>query len=301
MRAFITGIAGFVGGHLSAHLRACGDEVLGTSLRGEGGHLAWDIGEPPSEELIQRVRAFAPEAIYHLAAVSKASDCDEDAQIAERINVGGTRHMLDLAETIDSTPRVLFVSSSYVYAEQSADALLSEDAPLRSDSTTNAYARTKLAGERGVLNYVARGRNAIIARAFQHAGPGQSTKFMLAEWCEQFARGVSPVVVQRSNATIDLSDVRDVVRAYRLLVERGECGEIYNVGSGRRVRTGRILSILREIADPSRPIEIRSEVPFHGPVACIDKILHATGWVPVISIEQTVRETYEWFSRTPSQ
>ena len=72
MRAFITGIAGFVGGHLAAHLRACGDELLGTSLCGGGGNLAWDISEPVSDDLVRHLKAFAPQAIYHLAAVSKA-------------------------------------------------------------------------------------------------------------------------------------------------------------------------------------------------------------------------------------
>jgi GDP-4-dehydro-6-deoxy-D-mannose reductase len=296
MRSFITGIAGFVGQHLAEHLRACGDEVLGTSLRGEGEHLAWDISHPPSAGLVQRLQEFAPQAIYHLAAVSKATDCDDDAALAEQINVGGTRHILNLAAQLPSAPRVLFVSSSYVYAEPRGGAPLDECAPLRSDLAANAYARTKIAGEQAVLDFAARGGNALIARAFQHTGPGQSPKFMLAEWCEQFASGASPVVIQRNNATIDLSDVRDVVRAYRLLMEHGQRGEIYNVGSGRAAVTGEIFEMLRRIVDPARPCKVRNEQPAEGPIADISKIRRATGWEPRISLEQTVRDTYASFT-----
>jgi GDP-4-dehydro-6-deoxy-D-mannose reductase len=293
MRAFITGMAGFVGGHLARHLRVCGDEVLGCSLSGAQDCLVWDIGEPASQPLLERLRGFSPGAIYHLAAVSKATDCDEDARIAERSNIEGTEHVLALAAALPDRPRVLFVSSSYVYGDPQDSKPLPETAPLRTDFTNNVYARTKIAGEEAVRQFVAAGGDAVIARAFQHTGPGQSSKFMLAEWCEQFAHGASPVVMRRSHEWVDLCDVRDVVHAYRLLSERGERGATYNVGSGHAVRTGEVFDQLRTLADPARPFVVANPAPSRGPIADIAKLRADTGWSPQFSIAQTIRDCWE--------
>jgi GDP-4-dehydro-6-deoxy-D-mannose reductase len=253
------------------------------------------------------LQSFAPDAIYHLAAVSKASDC-EDLAAAYQVNVLGTQHVLDLAASLPSRPRVVFVSSSYVYAaapRDAASAIVSETAPLHAPllsdaggtSPSDGYAESKMAGEILVRQFVAAGRGAaVIARAFQHGGPRQSPRFMLAQWCEQFARhDGSPVTLQRDEATIDFADVRDVVRAYRLLAVRGAPGEAYNVGSGVAVRTGEIFNLLRVVADPSRPYRVLKTGTAYSPIADLTRLAAATGWRPEISLPRTVEETYRWY------
>jgi GDP-4-dehydro-6-deoxy-D-mannose reductase len=315
MRAFITGIAGFAGAHLAEHLLDHGDDVCGASLHGNWTNgagqaalptcvtslpiYAWDIGDSCPSELSQSLSNFAPEVIYHLAAISKATACgqSEPTPAAHRINVRGTEHVMKLAAALPSRPRVLLVSSSYVYgpAHQERETFAEYEPP----QPANGYGRTKLAAEAVLMRAVAEKKvDAVIARAFQHAGPRQDAQFMLAEWCEQFAvAGSTPVIMHNSHSWIDLSDVRDVVRAYRVLAERGACGEIYNVGSGIARTSGEIFTQLLQIADPSRLIEIRSTAVKYGPIADLHKISSELGWHPQIPLVQTLHDTLNWFRR----
>lgn len=293
MKAFITGITGFAGAYLAEHLRACGDEVLGSTQQGEAGTIPWELSQPFSDAAVARLREFAPTAIYHLAAISKAEDCGKHAPTPEAIavNVGGTQRILELATSLPSRPRVVFISSSYVYPAVDSLAPLPETT---SPAPTGGYGHSKLLAEQLLQRYVTeRGVNAVIARAFQHTGPRQIARFMLPEWCDQFARGTSPVVIHNSEVWIDLADVRDVVRAYRLLALRGACGEAYNVGCGVAYRTGDIFAQLRAIADPARPYQVRTLQSKRGPIADIGKITAATAWQPEISLDQTIHDTWE--------
>src|SRR5690606_21693800 len=215
MRAFITGITGFVGGHLAEHLRACGDEVMGSAQKADTSELvAWDIAMPTTSEVIEPIQAFAPEVIYHLAAISKSEDCGVEQLTPQAIavNVVGTEHVLELAQTLPSKPRVVFISSSYVYPQLDSLDPVRETAPL---APANNYGVSKRQAEERVLAYAQRhGADTVIARAFQHTGPRQIPRFMVPEWCQQFARGDAPVVIRNDEAWVDLLDVRDVVRAY---------------------------------------------------------------------------------------
>lgn len=310
-RALITGVSGFVGGFLAEHLLECGDAVLGTSpdgqwlasspkrIRDQVAVLPWDLAQPggPSEDVRQAVEQFAPTAIYHLAAISVPGDCgqDEPTPLAVRINVDGTRRVLQLAASLPSSPRVLFVSSSYVYGPVTAESpRVDEKAPV---APKRGYGRTKLAAEKEVQQAVACGQvDAVIARAFQHTGPGQSPRMMLPEWALQFAQGgTAPVQVQTLDAWIDLTDVRDVVRAYRLLAIHGGRGEVFNVGSGIARRSGDILESLRAMAAPERAVvELRPGIK-RDPIADISRLCRLTSWQPRVSLEQTVGDTYRWW------
>ena len=295
MRAFITGMSGFVGGYLAEHLRACGDQVMGSSQKADASDLvAWDIAMPTTPEVIEPIAAFAPEVIFHLAAISKPEDCGSDQLTPQAIavNVVGTEHVLELALTLPSKPRVVFVSSSYVYPQLNSLEPVSESATL---APPNRYGDSKRLAEERVLAYSQlHDVDIIIARAFQHAGPRQIARFIVSEWCQQFVRGDDPVVIRNDEAWIDLLDVRDVVRAYRLLALQGKRGEVYNVGSGVAPRSGEIFAMLRAIADPARSVRVSSSQRKRGPIADITKLKSATGWQPQISLEQTVRDTYAW-------
>jgi GDP-4-dehydro-6-deoxy-D-mannose reductase len=313
MRALITGISGFVGGHLAEHVLDSGDEILGCSpdgtwtastpeaIRRRVEVLGWDLARDDGlgEAACRRIGLFRPEAVYHLAAISVPKHCGEDQPTPEAvaINVEGTRRVLELVRTTASSARVLFVSSCHVYAPVPLGApRVAEDAPL---GPVNAYGRTKLAAE-AHLRAAARDWHceAIVVRAFQHAGPGQGPEMMLSQWARQLARpGPQPLFVQTRDAHLDLTDVRDVVRAYRLLIQRAERGGVYNVGSGINRRSGDVVDLLREIAGSSRPIVELRPGPKQDPIADVARLMRATGWRPAVPLEQTVSDTLAWWRR----
>lgn len=321
MRALITGITGFVGGFLAEHLLAAGDEVLGcataggwprehaerrspaASVRNRIEVLRWDLGDPAGldESSWARIADFAPTCIYHLAAISVPAFCggEEPAPKALAVNVEGTNRVLELAAALSSRPRVLFTSTSHVYAHASAGAIYNESAPL---GPRRGYGKTKLAAEERVQAAIRQWPlDCVIARAFQHTGPRQEPEMMLPEWCQQLVAADSgPVRVRSLNTWIDLTDVRDVVRAYRLLAERGEPGGTYNVGSGRPRRTGEIFELLVKLAgSPRKASELAAEGERWDPIADAGRLTATTGWRPEIPLEKTVADTLEhWRQRS---
>ncbi len=315
-RALITGVSGFAGSFLAEHLLACGDSVLGctphaqwlsaspATLAERVPLVAWDFGDQQglTAESRRRIEKFRPDRIYHLAALSVPADCGRDEPSAEAwtINVEGTRKVLELAGWLDSRPRVLFISSARVYAPvRPESSVIDESAPL---GPIHPYGRTKLAAEEEVAQAIERlGCDAVIARAFQHTGPRQSPRMMLPQWVQQFAVNTSePVEVLTCDAQIDVTDVRDTVRAYRLLTEKGRCGVTYNVGSGKAQRSGDVLELLRQMADPGRPIKELAPGFKQDPIADITRLTDETGWNPTVPIEQTVADTWTWWRENPS-
>jgi len=310
-RALITGAAGFAGSFLAEHLLDCGDVVLGCSqdgdwepsspagLRPRVELVSWDLAQPEglSPEGRRRIEAFRPDWIFHLAGLSVPQDCgdDEPSVRAAAINVAGTRHVMQLAASVERTPRVLFASTSHVYAPVKPESpKIDETAPV---GPWRAYGRTKLAAEREVRRAVDElGCDAIIARSFIHTGPRQNPRMMLAQWARQFALGgPGPVEVHTRDAVLDLTDGRDVVRAYRLLMQHGQGGQIYNVGSGVAHRSGDVLDMLHAMADPDRPIvELRPGFK-QDPIADITRLVQCTGWQPEIPLEKTVADTLAWW------
>lgn len=319
MKALITGITGFAGGFLAEHLLAAGDEVLGCSTQGGWPRenperrspasqireqievLRWDLGDPAGLDEDQRARivAFAPTCIYHLAAISIPAHCGEGEPTAKAaaVNVDGTSRVLDLAASLVSRPRVLFTSTSHVYAPAGAGARLNEAAPV---GPRRGYGRTKLAAEeRALAAFRERRLDLVVARAFQHTGPRQEPEMMLPEWCQQMVGDDSgPIRVHSLNTWIDLTDARDVIRAYRLLIERGDSGGVYNVGSGVPRRTGEIFESLKRLAGSTRRvIELSAGGERWDPIADVGRLTEQTGWRPEIELEKTVADTLEYWRR----
>ncbi len=293
MRSLITGITGFAGQYLTRHLVESGDQVAGSTFRDQWSEaiaqeireqvalFEWDLSQPLSAETRQWVGWFAPECIYHLAAISVPTECGESepSDVALAVNVEGTRAVIQLAQSLDPPPRVLMISSSHVYAPVSSDQpVVTEEAVL---GPSGAYGKTKLAAERVCQQAAAGGLDVVIARAFQHGGPGQLPKFMLPEWAQQFATpGNAPIQVVTLNSHIDLSDVRDVVRAYRLLMVRNTTGGVYNVGSGVAVRSGDVFDqLVRLTGRHSSVVQRRPGVRQH-PIADISRLQRDTAWSP---------------------
>lgn len=310
MRAAITGITGFAGQYLAEHLLAEGDQVLGFNRSGawpehtlarveaEAPLFPWDVTLPALAKLAyEPLRIFAPEVIFHLAAISVPEECGPHlpAGPAAAVNVGGTAAVLEMAASLPRPPRVLFISTSHVYdAVAGAGDPVSETSPIK---PKNGYGWSKSLAET-VIGWFTRdsGLDVMIARSFQHTGPRQHEQMMLPQWARQFAQpGGRPIEVFNRSTRIDLSDVRDIVRAYRLLALAGEPNGLYNVGSGQACQTGEVLAMLERIADPHRPIRELHPGVRADAVADISRLVATTGWQPRISLQQCVADTFEFW------
>ena len=303
MKAFVTGISGFVGSHLAEHLLAAGDEVLGAARTGDRlqhvptgvATTAWDISrDPPAGELLDAVRRFEPDVIYHLAAMSIPRDCGtaEPTAEARALNVDGVSRVLELAEELPRSPRVVFTSSSHVYAVDSRQPVVPETAPL---APRNAYGRTKFEAESLCLAAASGGADVVIVRSFSQAGPRQDPRLMLAEWARQLLSDTPSISVGNLHVGVDLRDVRDAVRALRALALNGVAGDVYNVGSAISRTTGSWFELLRHTAGDRRPVNERDVKPRNDPIADTSKLRSLTGWRPTVLPEQTVADIWSYW------
>ena len=300
MKALVTGADGFVGRWLIAHLRRSGDDVWaapGHADEEQPQRRALDVSDA---QAVQGVMAWArPEAIYHLAAVAAGPDTAGDIGRAIDVTVRGTAHVLAAASRLDPPPIVLIPSSGEVYGSAGAEAV-GEGAPL---APVSLYGATKLAQEAiGLAYHRSGGVRVAVARAFNHIGPGQREAFVVASLAMQLARGRArsqrPVEVLVGNlaARRDFSDVRDVVRAYRLIMAGGQFGEPFNVASGRAISVREVLDRLVEASgldvaiseDPSRMRP--ADVPIARGSAA--RLRSLTGWEPEIPLDQTLRDVW---------
>lgn len=291
MKAAITGARGFVGRHLVRRLRAEGDEV--TALDVEGVDPV-DITDLPA--VSARVAAARPDVLYHLAARTHVGESWTDEQSVRRVNVDGTANVLDACAAANVT-RVVFIGSAEEYGRvDDPDVPVRETAPLR---PLSPYGRTKVAAEMLALRAHRVGAiDVICIRAFNHAGPGQAESFLVPGLASRIAAaeraGRDHIGVGNLDPVRDYTDVRDIVRAYRLLAERGEPGQVYNVCSGRGVSVADIARDLLALAE--RPIQLSVDPNFvresDVPVLVGDAtLLHdATGWTPEIPLDRTLAD-----------
>ena len=235
MRALVTGISGFVGGHLAEHLITEGDVVVGLSASGcwspELQHLGknirierFDLVEHSEADLGKLLRRKQPEVIYHLAAQSNPQDSLADPRGTWLLNLGGSLNLLEAIKMSEQKPRVVLISSGICYGNPSPEFIpVSEDCPLR---PSNPYAASKAAVDLlGIQHYLAHGTDVVIVRPFNHAGPRQSAQYVLAALALQIAEVEAGhrthLDVGNLNVIRDFTDVRDVVCAYRLLAQNG--------------------------------------------------------------------------------
>ena len=298
MRVFITGAAGFVGVHMARHVRDCGDVPLAFALSGENissdfeSAYFGDIAETDSVEAA--VRAARPDACVHLAGISSVSAVRSNPSLAVSVNVTGTVALLDAMHRAASRARVLVVTTAQVYGTRPGTNSVDETAPLNPD---NLYAATKAAADVLALQIAKdRGQPVCVARPVNHIGPGQTSAFVVSSFARQvadIAAGKAPPVIRTGNleSTRDFMDVRDVVRAYRLLLERGESGMAYNLARGEQYS---IRSMLERLCAAARiQPRIETDPALFRPTdatAHLDtrRIRSATGWKPEISLDQTL-------------
>lgn len=314
MRILVTGITGFVGGHLAEHLLDLGDEVIGLSssgrwpaeldgLLGDRARLErWDIAAPDDGGLAGKLGRIAPDAVIHLAAQSNPSASTSDPKGTWEINFGGTHRLLEGLRTAGLRPRVILVGSGVSYGNPAPEHLpVHEQCPLR---PVDPYGASKAAADiLGVQHALGFGADVVVVRPFNHAGPRQSPRYVLSGMARQVAAveagRAESVAMGNRDVVRDFTDVRDVVRAYRLLCGAGTAGEIYNLGSGAGTRLGDALVTLRSLA--KIPVAMHVEPSLVRPVdvprliADPAKLRKATGWAPLIPIEQTLADLLEYW------
>ena len=292
MRAFITGGRGFVAGHLQAHLVEQGDEVVALD-KADG----FDICDA---ELTHHTLADArPDVVYHLAALAHVGESWQSPAAVFRVNVEGTFNVVEAARACGAS-RVVVAGSAEEYGRGTdPHALRHEDTQ---PEPLSPYGVTKAAS--GLIArqaFLAHGLGAIHVRPFNHTGTGQPPQFVAPALARRIVdaerTGADHIAVGNVDPVRELLDVRDVVRAYRLLAERGEPGETYNIARGQGYTVREIAETLLSFAstpirlevDPAlvRPVEVPALV---GDPA---KLAAATGWSPRYELADTLRAVYD--------
>ena len=301
MKALITGSLGFVGKYLRAELESNGYEVVGLDIQPGEKTLRADLLDAAQVERV--LEEQQPDAIFHLAAQADVGKSWRMPQLTMELNIVASVNLLEAARKVNPRGiRLVIVGSSDQYGNLgAAGANVREDMEMKPQTP---YAISKRAQEELARLYVrSYGMNICMTRSFNHGGAGQRPGFMIPD----FASGI--VKIERGEATElrvgnltsrrDFTHVKDVVRAYRLIAEKGRSGEVYNVGSGRTWSAQEVLDMLIGMA--KRDIPVRQDParmrPSDTPVICCDhsKLTTDTGWEPTLGIEQIVSDTLKFY------
>ena len=292
MKALITGSGGFVGQHLAEHLSDQGDEVICSDLSLGGPDLLDPAG---MADLISEIQ---PEFVYHLAGQADVKASWEDPLTTFRVNAEGTLNVLQACQ-LSNVKRVLCVSSAEVYGSvQKSELPITEKHEI---NPSNPYAASKSAAEILCTQMNSQDLQIMRARSFNHFGPGQKENFVAAALTKRMLLaqhlGQSEITVGNLETIRDFTDVRDVVRAYRLIVTKGEGGSVYNVCSGIGRKISELASTLLSKIDTE--LELKVDPKLHRPsdtpalIGDYSKLHKQTGWEPRIEFEQTIEDTIE--------
>ena len=309
-KALIIGAAGFVGGYLSEELLENGYEVYLTKLEqesiGKSKATVYNMDVTSVTETEAVIADVKPDVVFHLAAQSSVKLSWERPLLTMNVNVIGALNVLEACRALygnGKKTKILLIGSAEEYGK-----VTPEQCPIKEElscAPKNLYALSKLTQNGlGRIYSDSFGMDIITVRAFNHTGPKQSPAFVLADFCKQVseieAGNKEPFIsVGNLEAMRDFTDVRDIVKAYRLLSEKGKSGETYNVGRGEAIRISELLGMI--LNEAKCDIEVRkdesrmrpSDVPLH--VADTEKIRKDTGWCPSISLKDTVKDTLDYF------
>lgn len=315
MKVLITGVDGFVGGHLARYLLTQDKvEVSGTTFGpverhpdlGELGVVLYQVDLTDELEVEALVTECQPQQIYHLAAKSVVPASYDNPWDTLNNNIHAQLNVLHSVARRQIDARVLVVGSAEEYGRVLPDELpINEQQPLRPISP---YSVSKVTQDMlGLQYFLSNNVAAIRVRPFNHTGPGQTAQFVVPAFASQIAaveNGSQPPVIRVGNleARRDITDVRDVVRAYALLLSHGEPGSVYNVGRGIAYSIRELLDLLLGMS--RRTIEVQADPtrtrPIESPVLVCDptKLRAAAGWRPTYAIEQTLGDVLEdWRAR----
>jgi GDP-4-dehydro-6-deoxy-D-mannose reductase len=312
MKVLITGIAGFVGSHLAELLLKKRYEVFGICLACESRENVEKIKKKLHlfncditnfDQLSRLVKRINPDQIYHLAALSSVGESFSHPKDYIETNVRGTLHLLEIVRTLKKPIKILVVGSSDMYG-----IVKPKEVPITEERTllpVSPYGVSKATGDLLAYQYFkSYGVYAVRTRAFNHTGPRQRTGFVIPDFVSQIAKiekGLLPPVLKVGNLSTkrDISDVRDVVKAYVALMSKGKQGEAYNVCSQQAHSIINLVKILLSLSKKKIRVEVdeKRNRPAEIPILLGDnsKIRKTTGWRPKIPIEKTLEDTLNFW------
>jgi len=314
MKALIVGAAGFVGGYLIDELASNNYEVYATKLPNEfidsKSCNVIDLDILIENDISAILEKICPDVIFHLAAQSSVALSWKKPALTLDINVRGSVNLLEATRNCKSKPSSLKTKVILIGSGEEYGKVNKEENPINETNQArpgNIYAASKACQNMlGKIYADAYDMEVLMVRAFNHIGPGQSPDFVVSNFCKQTAEIeaglVKPVInVGNLSAKRDFTDVRDIVRAYRLLSinGNGKKGETYNIGSGKAIEIKEILDII--ISNSASKIEIEIDESRYRPVdvpvieADIKKINDCTGWKPVIDLNLTITDTLQYW------
>lgn len=308
MKALIIGAAGFVGSYLIQHLKDdLHWEVIATKLPQETITIEdieiYNLDILKKDCILPLLQSIHPDMILHLAAQSSVGVSWKNPALTIDINIKGSIYVLDAIRELDYKPRVLLIGSGEEYGH-----ILPTETPIHEETILrpgNIYAATKACQNMlGKIYADAYQMDIISVRAFNHIGPNQAPLFVVSDFCKQVAEievgQKEPVIyVGNLSAARDFTDVRDVVRAYGLLLQHGIAGETYNVGSGHAIKIENILNQILLQSKVTIQVEVDSTKlrPVDVPIIEADttKLYQCTKWKPEISIDETISDVLDYW------
>lgn len=310
--AFITGIAGFAGSWLAEELLEHGYRVIGTLLPGESTRNIEHILDKlelseleitDRDKSIKAVSRIKPDYLFHLAAMASVGQSFSKVQLTLDVNINGTVNLLDAAREYGKLKKFIFVSSPDCYGVFSPkNKLIDEDQPL---NPISPYGISKATAEQlSLFFYRQHNLPVTVARAFNHSGPRQSDTFVIPSFASQVASielGLRPpkMMVGDLSAKRDISDVRDIVRGYRLLAEKGKAGRVYQLSSGKAVKIETILKTLlgcssKKIKVSTDPSRLRkNDIPVLR--GSNRRASQEVGFMTRYSLKTTLRDTFRYW------
>jgi GDP-4-dehydro-6-deoxy-D-mannose reductase len=312
MKALITGITGFAGSHLADHLLEQGFEVFGTArtrsrmenieaIKGRITLFDCDITDPSAVRAM--FKKVTPNYVFHLAALSFVPSSWRLPSATFVTNVVGQLNLLEAIREANVNPHILVAGSSEEYGKvRAADMPITEAVPLK---PLSPYGVSKVAQDlMGFQYHQSYGINILRTRAFNHTGPRRGEVFATSDFARQIAlieAKLKPPVMEVGNlkSERDFTDVRDTVKAYRLVLEKGKVGEVYNVASGKGWKIEEVLNIL--LAKTDATISVRPDQARFRPSDVLalrgdaSKLTQQTGWKPTIEFGTTLADLLDYW------
>lgn len=306
-KVLIFGVGGFVGSYLSEEFLNHGYQVVGSD-RAKSGMLSENIefhnADLMDADAVEKlVNEQQPDIIINLAAISSVGASWNIPQATISVNVVGALNIMEAARKAEKKPKVMFIGSSEEYVV--SDKPMNEQTEL---DASNPYGISKVTQEQFAKMYRKQyGLKIYCVRPFNHTGVGQRDSFVLPSFCKQVAeieKSGKPGVIKVGNLTVqrDFSHVKDIVRAYRMIVESDDCDTIYNVGSGKAYRLDEMLEYITGLSNQEITVEVDKERfrPSDQPVICCDHslITERLGWKPEYTVFDALKELYEEYLKT---
>lgn len=312
-KILITGISGFVGNYLARKiLELKKQEVNGTYLSEKSKEVFNDISNDlklfqldlmDADATDKLIGTLLPDEIYHLAAISSSALSFDNPTEVITNNITSQLNLLEAVRKTKINPKIMIISSAEVYGKvESKNLPIDENTPL---VPTNPYAVSKITQDyMGLQYHISYGLNIIRVRPFNHIGPGQSDRFATAAFAKKIAeieKGKrEPILTVGSlDSKIDFTDVRDMVWAYIMLMQKGNFGDVYNIGSGASHKMSDVLNLLLSFTSAKIKIETDPKLlrPSNNPELVCDnaKIQRLTGWKPQMPLEKTLKDILEYW------